>query len=156
MFEGFSSCPLELSIVGLSSASSRLGKGMLDISAFDTEGGVKNGVVILTGSTGDGSLFACANSRDREDGPAPMLEAVVALGLVGIAVMPSRISGSSSCFGCKGINDASGGDCEIAAESRQDSICASPGRVGIDVPRVVLGRFVGFGVFKVQSSTSSI
>ena len=70
--------------------------------------------------------------------------------------MPSRMSGSSSCFGWRGINDVSGGDCEIAAESRQDSIWASPGRVGIDVPRIVFGRFVELGVFNVQSSTSSM
>jgi hypothetical protein len=49
-----------------------------------------------------------------------------------------------------------GGDCEIAVESRQDSICASPGRIGTEATREVLGRFVGLGVFKVQSSTSSM
>lgn len=82
-----------------SSDSSWLGIGMLDISTFGAEGGVINGVDNLGGSTGDGSLLACANNRDKDDGPAPILEAVVALGLEEIAVMPSTISGSSDCFG---------------------------------------------------------
>jgi hypothetical protein len=98
-FESFSLCDSDLSTTVFSSEPSTLGMGMLDISVFGADSGDKNSLEISVGSTGDGSLLAWASSRDREEGPAPALEAVAALGLAGMAVIPSRISGSSSCFG---------------------------------------------------------
>ena len=47
-----------LSTVDFSSDSSRLGKGILETSAFGAEGGVKKGMGGFWGSTGEGSLFA--------------------------------------------------------------------------------------------------
>ena len=47
-----------LSTVDFSSDSSRLGKGILETSAFGAEGGVKKGMGGFGGSTGEGSLFA--------------------------------------------------------------------------------------------------
>lgn len=104
-------------------------------------------------STGDGSLAAWANNFDNEDGPAPVLDAVAARGLVGIAVIPSRISGSSCCFGLRGVREGigtAGGD----VASLPDSSCV----VGLGVDALFWGllRVVVAGVLRLQSSTSSM